>query len=239
MIPWFNYKISLPVRPLPPIQDRPEIRTKQLVVRPLLPADLEAFHALRSIRETQIHSTSRGRPDRDLDETRQNLAFLQAPYDERHWYWGAFLQSTGELIGEGGLPNIDEQPTSGWTRTEILIKPEHWRKGYGTELLDAILDVYWDLPREWRRHQLLPGIVPEGKEPGDKVIDHLEFVWESSNTMAGNFLCKALGKAPVSHEGFYEAFDFREGREGDLVKWGGQLLVNPRAVKKEGFFENL
>lgn len=44
---------------------------------------------------------------KDLEESKQNLDQLQTPYDRKHWYFGAFLASTGELIGEGGLPDID------------------------------------------------------------------------------------------------------------------------------------
>lgn len=40
---------------------------------------------------------------RDLEETKAALQKLQSPFDEEHWYWGAFLRSTGELTGEGGL----------------------------------------------------------------------------------------------------------------------------------------
>lgn len=40
---------------------------------------------------------------KDLADTKVALEHLQSPFDEGHWYWGAFLRSTGELIGEGGL----------------------------------------------------------------------------------------------------------------------------------------
>lgn len=115
-------------------------------------------------------ATTRGRPDRDLEETRQNIERLQAPYDENHWYFGAFLLSTGEMIGEGGLPDCEDMPRSGWPEAEILIKPEYWRQGYGTELLHAFLTSWWELPRARRRHQLLPLVVGD-KEPGAKVTE--------------------------------------------------------------------
>ncbi|KAF3768027.1 hypothetical protein M406DRAFT_350868 [Cryphonectria parasitica EP155] len=224
--PWFSYKVRLPLRPLPPISARPVIRTKRLIIRPILPSDLEAFYELRRIPETQMHSTSRGRPDRSLDETRQSIARLQAPYDERHWYFGAFLASTGELIGEGGLPDTEHQPVSGWTRCEVLIKPAYWRQGYGTEFFKTVLDSWWSLPRKLRRHQLLPFCIGN-QEPGTVVAERLELIWEASNTAACNFFPKALSQAPVSHEGFFTSLDWREGREGELVRWAGTMVVNP------------
>lgn len=112
----------------------------------------------------------RGRPDRDLDETRQNIERLQQASGAHHWYFGAFLLSTGEMVGEGGLFDIVDMPRSGWPDAEVLIKPEYWRQGYGTELLHAFLTSWWELPRARRRHQLLPVMVGN-KEPGDKVTE--------------------------------------------------------------------
>ncbi|PSR83676.1 acyl-CoA N-acyltransferase, partial [Coniella lustricola] len=186
-----TYKARLPPRPLPSISARPHIRTRRLVIRPFLPSDLEAFYALRRVHETQAHSTSRGRAVRDLEEARNSLAGLQAPHDEHHWYFGAFLASTGELVGEGGLADIRHQPVSGWPRCEMLISPAFWRQGYGTEFFDALLNSWWDLPRERRKHQLLPFCIGDQQEPGREVIERLELIWEADNVAACNFFPKA------------------------------------------------
>lgn len=119
-------------------------------------------------------------------------------------------------------------PRSGWPEAEILIKPEYWRQGYGTELCTAVLDSWWDLPREKRRHQLLPFIAGD-KEPGDEVIDGVGFVWEETNIAAKNFFAKFLGQSVVSATGTFVDWDRREGREGALVRWQGTLAANPRA----------
>lgn len=103
--PWFSYKVNMPIRPMPSASSRPHTMTKRLLIRPILPSDAEALHDLRRRPGTQNNSTQRGRPDRDLEETRLNVEYLQSPYDQHHWYFGAFLLSTGELIGEGGLPD--------------------------------------------------------------------------------------------------------------------------------------
>lgn len=229
VIPWFSYMVNFPERPLPPITQRPELATERLVIRPIVPTDLEAFHQLRSIPETQTHSTSRGRPDRDLEETKGNIERLQAPFDQQHWYWGAFLATTGELIGEGGLPDTEDQPTSGWARCEILIKPKYWRRGYGTEFFNAVMNSWWALPRKKRRHQLLP-LVAGDADPGEEVTDGVEMYWEDSNEAATHFFHNVLGRSSVSHEGFFESFDWREGREGNLVRWGGIIVTNPRST---------
>jgi RimJ/RimL family protein N-acetyltransferase len=229
VLPWFSYRIDLPERPLPPNADRPHFKTDRLLIRPFLSSDLEAFHALRSVAATQNESTTRGRPDRDLDESKQNLEWFQAE-DQHHWYFGAFLQSTGELIGEGGLPDCDGW-RSGRPEAEFLIRPEHCRKGYGTEFWNAVMTSWWDLPREKRRYQLHPFFVAPDKEPGDEVADAVGFVWEETNDAARNFFTKMQQQATytLAASGFFVDFDKREGREGTLVRWEGTLAVNPRS----------
>ncbi|KAG6364216.1 hypothetical protein INS49_005814 [Diaporthe citri] len=229
---WFSYEVCAPIRPLPPVGDRQEIKTERLVIRPLLPSDLEAFHELRSIAEIQANSTFRGRPNRDLAESKEQLERLQAPYDKRHWYWGAFLASTGELIGEAGLPDSEDQPTSGWTRFEILIKPKFQRQGYGPELYKAVLDEWWKMPGEKRRRQLLP-VAAGDKEPGEEVRESIELVWEADNEAARNFFAKMLGQSKVSLQASFVGFDWREGREGNLVRWVAAHVACPAPRAKQ------
>lgn len=157
VMPWYTFKVYLPVRPLPAVSDRPRIRTRRLVIRSILMSDLESFHILRRQSDTQIHSTSRGRPDRDMVETKEYVERLQQE-DQAHWYFGAFLASSGELIGEGGLPDCLSVARSGWPEGEILLKQEYRRQGYGTEIWEAVMDSWWTLPRRLVRHQLLPAI---------------------------------------------------------------------------------
>lgn len=224
--PWFKYVINLPERPVPGNAERPHIKTERLIVRPFLPCDTKAFHSLRSIASVQNHSTTRGRTDYDLEESKQNIEKFQDD-DQYHWYFGAFLQSTGELIGEGGLPDLDGW-RSGRPEAEILIKPEYWRQGYGTELCKAVMESYWNLPRQRRRHQLCPAFVSAGTEPGDEVADAVGFVWEESNSAARAFFEKVLGAPTVETAGFFVNIDNREGRKGDLVRWEGTLAVDLR-----------
>jgi hypothetical protein len=121
---------------------------------------------------------------------------------------------------------------SGWPEAEFLVKPQHCRQGYGTELWNAIMDSWWDLPRKRRRHQLIPLIVP-GKEPGDKVDECVVFQWEASNEVAKYFFAKILAQAPVAAQGGCESIDTRDGREGSLITWSGTMICNPRPALEE------
>ncbi|KAK6221624.1 hypothetical protein LQW54_001396 [Pestalotiopsis sp. IQ-011] len=119
-------------------------------------------------------------------------------------------------------------PRSGWPEAEILLKPAFRRQGLGTEMWRAVAGSWWQLPREMRRHQLLPLMVP-GKDPGDEVIEGLGYVWEEDNLAARAFFAKVLKQKPVSATGSFVDFDRREGRDLELVRWSGTLEASPLA----------
>ncbi|CVL02570.1 uncharacterized protein FMAN_00074 [Fusarium mangiferae] len=233
MTPWFSYSVTLPERPIPSASDRPPLETERLLIRPLTMNDLDAFHELRKRPDIQNHSTARGRATKDKDETERQLHSLVQD-DQSHWWFGAFLKSTNELIGEGGLPDVLAMSSSisGWPEAEFLIKPEFRRQGYGTELWTAVMNSWWDLPRERRRHQLVPVVAP-GKEPGDKMDECVVFQWEAGNEAAKNFFAKVLSQAPVAAQGGCESIDTRDGKEGNLITWAGTIICNPRPMPEE------
>ena len=78
------------------------------------------------------------------------------------------------------------------------------------------MDSCWDLPRERRRHQLIPAIAP-GLEPGDAIPEGVVFQWEDGNDAARSFFAKVLAQAPVGAQGGFESIDTREGREGNIM----------------------
>ncbi|CAN8106245.1 unnamed protein product [Discula destructiva] len=226
--PWFSYTVALPERPLPPLSDRPHIKTDRLLIRPFTSEDVDALWELRQFGEVQEHSKARGRADRSKEETAQSINNLLENEDD-HWYFGVFLSSTGELIGECGLPSCTIMSTSisGWPEAEFVLKPQYWRQGYGTEMFRAIVDSWWDLPREWRRLQIIPYLT-EGFEPGSDMPECIAFVWEAHNDAAAQFFAKMLAQLPAAADGAIEQRDMRNGREGTIVKWVGAAAYNPR-----------
>ncbi|KXJ93671.1 GNAT domain-domain-containing protein [Microdochium bolleyi] len=225
-LPWFSYQISLPSE-LPPAASRPRMRTSRLLIRPFVPEDAAALHKLRSDAELQKHSIARGRPDESLEHTQHQIECLQEPHDDSHWYFGAFLADTGELIGEGGLPDIDGRTTrSGWPEADFLIAREHQRQGYGTELFDAVMSSWWNLPRERRRRQLHPFVVP-GKQPGERMPDCVVLAHESANEVGAAFYEKMVGAEAVALRGTFEDYDMREGKERLLTSFSGMTMTNP------------
>lgn len=227
--PWFSFCTAMPEQPLPELADRPHMTTERLVIRPITLDDADNLHALRKIDEIQKHSKTRGRADENLEETKAGIEELIA-HQWDQWYFGAFLKTTGEMIGEGGLPSctIMASSLSGWPEAEFLVKPQYWRQGYGTEMFNAIIGSWWDLPRAWRRLQVMPKLV-QGLDAGSDLPESIVFQWESGNEQARMFFAKVASQLPAAAEGAVESRDTRPGREGTVVKWTGTLALNPRA----------
>ncbi|KAI1459764.1 acyl-CoA N-acyltransferase [Annulohypoxylon moriforme] len=143
--PWAFVETTVPRLPLPPNSEREPIRTTRLVIRPMVEDDLQSYHELRSQPEAMT-GTSRGRPDRNIDESRSAIVDFLSPRDNTMFLFGAFLASTGELIGEGGVHNL-ESSSCGWPEIGYKFRKEFWGQGYATEFLSAFLQAWWSLPR--------------------------------------------------------------------------------------------
>lgn len=137
-------KTLLPTLPLPRNQDREEIVTENLVIRPWTLADTPAFHVLRTQPEVMVW-TSQKRPDRDLAETEGKLRLYTAPNDETTFNFAICDRQTGELIGAGG--NHVRESEYGWPELGYILRKEYWGRGLATEFLRGFLGAYIKLPR--------------------------------------------------------------------------------------------
>ncbi|KAK7420170.1 hypothetical protein QQZ08_010526 [Neonectria magnoliae] len=146
-IEWVTIKTTLPTFPLPPNEQRQVIRTERLILRPFKDDDndAEGLHALRAQPEVMAWSVQ-GRPDKDVAETRENLALQVAPEDVEHYNWAICLASTGEMLGIGG--NGTWEGEQGWPVVGYMLRKEAWGKGYATEFLKGFLAAWWALPRD-------------------------------------------------------------------------------------------
>ncbi|KAH7018334.1 GNAT domain-containing protein [Microdochium trichocladiopsis] len=227
-IPWYNLFTSLPDRPLPPSSQRAHIKTARLVLRPLDLSDLEAFHSLRTQPEVMA-KTFRPRVDRDMDETRTLLQSLQPPNDGNSWRFGVFLASTGELIGDGGVYNFDDLWRTGWPELEFMLRKEHWGQGYGKELIPALMEAWFNLPRSGvRKHTLHPNAIGE-LEPGDELPDNLAIIFDASIDAARKIVDGLTDPKP-DYIADWEQIDWREGKEFMEITLAGWLVANPHGL---------
>jgi len=89
--------------------------------------------------------SARGRPDKDLDETRAALEKVQPPNDTSLYHFLVFDKETGKLIGDGGVH--PHSPWFGWPEIGYGIIREARGQGYATEFLTAFVENWWKLPR--------------------------------------------------------------------------------------------
>ncbi|KAI1385569.1 acyl-CoA N-acyltransferase [Hypoxylon trugodes] len=144
-ISWEHVETTLPSLPLPPISQRQPITTERLVIRPMREDDLEGYFELRRQPEAML-GTALGKPDSDIDESRQAMKVFLPENEEKSFLFGVFLKSTGELIGEGGVHNMKPSYCS-WPEIGYKFKKEFWGQAYGTEFLKAFIIAWWKIPR--------------------------------------------------------------------------------------------
>lgn len=155
-------KTTLPVRPLPSSSSRPIITTERLIIRALVPEDLQGLHALRTQPEVMANNPQ-ARIDKDLQETKPKLDLYLPPKDETTYNCAICLKETGEFIGTGGCYRLTS--SLGWPVVGYMIRKEFWGQGITTEFLRAWLDMWSKLPREDVEIEVDPRTLPDGGGP--------------------------------------------------------------------------
>jgi ribosomal-protein-alanine N-acetyltransferase len=114
------------------------LTTERLLLRRLLPGDLDALFAL--YRDPEMR---RFYPEGTLtyEETKEELEwFLNGhPHHPELGLWATILKETGEFIGRCGLLpwTIDNE---GEVEVAYMIDKSHWGKGLGSEAAQGILE---------------------------------------------------------------------------------------------------
>ncbi|TLS23536.1 uncharacterized protein PpBr36_05668 [Pyricularia pennisetigena] len=139
-----SVKTLLPTLPFPRNEDREEIITERLVIRPWTLDDVPAVHVIRTQPEVMMW-TSQGRPDANIAETEAKVKLFTAPNDIANFNFVICDKATGEMIGMGG--NHRRESHVGWPELGYVLRKEYWGRGLATEFLRGFLEAYRKLPR--------------------------------------------------------------------------------------------
>lgn len=113
----------------------PTVLTEQLRLRPTLPEDVDALHAIQGDREAMAHTF--WAPDRAATAAWLDAYARRLPLDG-FAPWTAVLRSDGRVVGWGGL-NVDPADTRFGPEVAYFVDRAFWGRGLATEIVEASL----------------------------------------------------------------------------------------------------
>lgn len=119
------------------------IYTQRLVIRRIETTDKEAAgHMIAEENNAMIQWAGTTEPPDDLDRVLDHFTS-----DLTDIFLGIFLKDgEEELIGMGGIFTSVGQ----WSEVHYVLKEKHWGHGYCSEFVKALLEMWWNLPRDER-----------------------------------------------------------------------------------------
>lgn len=132
-----------------------EIATRRLLLRPLRGDDAPGMYAIYSDPPTMKYWSAR--PIAELEDAGRMVADdLQLQQGGSAAFWAIVLPKTGRVIGKFSLFYIDRHNR----RAEVgyVINRQFWGRGYGTEVLGAMLETAFD---RFELHRLEADIDPD------------------------------------------------------------------------------
>lgn len=178
------------------------IITDNLIIRPFIDSDLEAFHTITSQPEAM---TSDGGPVANRHETKQLFELRLPPYPYSSYYFGIFLNngSESDLIGSGGIYQMN-CPETGWPKFEYKLKKEYWGQGYTTEFAKAFMVFWKSLPREITSFDVAPSTINLNNS---HQATELLYAWTKVDNIPSQKVLQKIG---------FESF---EGLDNGLINW--------------------
>lgn len=183
---WVSVKTTFPSRPLPPNSSRPVVTTDRLIIRALVPEDLQSLHILRTQPEIMANNPQ-GRVDKDLQETQPKLDPFLPPNDGATFNFAICLKETSEMIGTGGCYRLSSK--FGWPVIGYMLRKEFWGQGLVTEFLKAWLDMWCKLPRAETELDVDPCTLTDGDGP---VLEQVT-TWTVSDNFASQRVLEKCG----------------------------------------------
>jgi len=131
-----------------------EVPTRRLLMRPLRADDTPGMYAIYSDPQTMKYWSSVAISSLE-DAARMVTEDLKLQLDGSAVFWAITLPRTGRVIGKFTLFRIDRENR----RAEIgyVLNRKFWRKGYGSESLAAMLELFFI---QFKLHRLEADIDP-------------------------------------------------------------------------------
>ena len=117
------------------------LETERLILRELLPTDVEGMFELDS--NPEVHRFVGKKPVKHIDESRQMIESIRNQYVTNGiGRWAVILKETNEFIGWSGIKLITDPINGHQNFYEIGYRfiQKHWGKGYATEAGLAFVD---------------------------------------------------------------------------------------------------
>jgi len=113
------------------------IETERLLLRKLQPEDIYEYYE-RLFGDADVSRYMLFQPHQDISESMASLQRKLDRYDRENYYsWGVTLKGDDSLIGLIELLRFDEASQS--CSFVYLLGCDYWNKGYGTEMLKAVI----------------------------------------------------------------------------------------------------
>ena len=117
------------------------IETPRLLIREMRPEDEGAMFAMDS--EPEVHQYLGGKPYTDIQQSRDNIAFIRQQYaDHGIGRWAVELKDSREFIGWTGFKRMVEKVNGHIGHLDFGYRHarKFWRRGYAYEAAKAALD---------------------------------------------------------------------------------------------------
>ena len=120
---------------------RKSIETERLILRELLPTDIDGMFELDS--NPEVHIYLGNKPVTHIEQSREYIKNIRQQYlDNGIGRWAVILKETNEFVGWSGLKLNKDLLNKHQNFYEIGYRfiQKHWGKGYGTESSKAFIE---------------------------------------------------------------------------------------------------
>ena len=146
---------------------QPRLETDRLIIREMLPTDLEGMFAMDS--NPNVHRYLGNKPVQSIEESKKVIEMVRQQYQDLGiGRWVMEEKDTGSFIGWTGF-KLNTEPVNGHTNFLDLgyrILESAWGKGYASESVFAVMDYiceHWD-------HDVIYGMAMTNHLASNKIL---------------------------------------------------------------------